>query len=344
MYEFPPPIWQNQEYTVGDILSILLFGIVIPLVLARLTKPKRNVVLPWAVVATVSAFFLGISLAGANPTHNPTRYMNSLPCSIILISCFMIARVWWISQSNRGFVESVLVIALFCFILSTAWLPAGVIHPRWVARRTQCKNSLKQIGLAFHNYHDQNNTFPPARLGSPASSWRIALLPYIEERDIAVQYDLTQPWDSAKNTPLQRKRVQAYSCPSRLIESDSHGNFYTSYVVPTGAGTIFDSLHGTPLSAIKDGSSNTLLAVEACGTEIIWTEPRDVDSIEKQVSVNGPGATKGQSNSMISSWHLGGAQVVLVDGSVKFLRKEIDPTILHRLLTKDAGDEITDDW
>ena len=108
--------------------------------------------------------------------------------------------------------------------------------------------------------------------------------------------------------------------------------------MPRGAGTIFDSSTGTPIARIRDGTSNTLLALEACGTEIIWTQPIDVDSRSYKVSVNGPGELKGQSGSMISSWHYGGAQVLLADGSSRFLKNTIDANVLRCLLTADAGD------
>ena len=340
MYEFPPPIWQNQQYTIVGILCIVVLGIIAPLAIARVSKPTRKWVVPWAFVATIAAWILGFWLPDVKTlTFDPVRYKILLPLCLFIVSMGVIVRMWWTSKSNRGFAESTMLVAFFLFILYAVIVPTGVIHPRSAAWRTQCKNNLKQIGLGFHNYSDVYSTFPPAQLGRPASSWRIALLPYIEEEEVAGIYDLTQTWDSAANEPLQRKQVRSYSCPSRPTSFDSAGRFFTSYVVPTGEETIFSSQQGTPFSEIKDGTSNTLLVVEACGTEIIWTKPQDVELSSYERSVNGPGSRKGQSNSMISSWHKGGAQVLLADGSARFLSDDIDPKILRSLLTKGAGDD-----
>ena len=106
---------------------------------------------------------------------------------------------------------------------------------------------------------------------------------------------------------------------------------------------VFPGPKGIPLSEITDGTSNTLMAFEACGTSIVWTEPRDNDSAGRQLSINGPGRNKGQSDSLISSWHMDGAQVALADGSVRFMSSSTDPKILKSLLTKDAGDD-TESW
>lgn len=338
MYEFPPPIWQNQQYTIVGILCIVVLGIIAPLAIARVSKPTRKWVVPWASVATIGAWTLGFWWPDWK-TYDPVRYKILLPLCLLTISMAVIVRMWWTSKSDRGLVESTMLIALFLSILYAVIWPTGVIHPRSAYWRTQCKNNLKQIGLGFYNYSDVYSTFPPAQLGRPASSWRIALLPYIEERTVAGIYDLTQTWDSVANEPLQRKEVRTYSCPSRPTSFDSAGRFFTSYVVPTGEETIFSSQQVTPFSEIKDGTSNTLLVVEACGTEIIWTKPHDVDSSVYEISVNGPGSRNGQSDSLISSWHKGGAQVLLADGSASFLSDAIDPKILRSLLTKGAGDD-----
>ena len=73
----------------------------------------------------------------------------------------------------------------------------------------------------------------------------------------------------------------------------------------------------------------------------IW---QNQDYVVNQVTINGPGATQGESGSMISSWHLGGAHVVLADGSARFLKKDIDSSVLRSLLTKDANDDASGDW
>lgn len=343
MYEFPPPVWQNQHYTAVGIFSIVVLGIIAPLAIGRVSRPTRKWVVPWAFVGTITAWTLGFWWPGRNPTFDPYLHMILLPLCLLLISMCVIVRMWWTSKSERGFAESAMLIGYSLFIFCVVISPEGVITPITAARRTQCRNNLKQIGLAFHSYSDVYSTFPPAQLGWPESSWRIALLPYLDEVKVAGVYDLTQAWNSPANEPLQRKQVRSYSCPNRPTSFDSVGRFLTSYVVPTGEETIFNSKQGTPFSAIKDGTSNTLLVVEACGTEIIWTSPQDGALNSYELSVNGPGPRKGQCGSLISSWHVGGAQVLLADGSARFLSDAIDHKVLRSLLTKDANDD-AGDW
>ena len=81
---------------------------------------------------------------------------------------------------------------------------------REAARRTQCKNNLKQIGLALHNYHDEYGAFPPAYTvdadGKPLHSWRTLLLPYLDQRPLYATIDLTKAWDDPANAEACKKR------------------------------------------------------------------------------------------------------------------------------------------
>jgi len=87
-------------------------------------------------------------------------------------------------------------------ILVALLLPA-VQSAREAARRAQCSNNLKQIALAFHNYHDTYRTFPPAYIpdedGNPKHSWRVLILPFLEQRALYEQYNFDEPWDSPNN-------------------------------------------------------------------------------------------------------------------------------------------------
>src|SRR5437588_6801844 len=98
-------------------------------------------------------------------------------------------------------------------------LPA-VQAAREAARRAQCTNNLKQIGLAMHNYHSSNNCFPPAfttdRDGKPLLSWRVLLLPYLECSSLYANFHLDEPWDSPHNRPLVNQMPSVFACPSDL--------------------------------------------------------------------------------------------------------------------------------
>ena len=341
MYEFPPPIWANQDWTVVRLACIAVFGLIMPLIVVKYSSHRPWMATVWVVVGVISFCVFGSYIQLGNRTYEPYRYMMALPGLLTVFSAVAAVRIWWRSKEGAARLHEGIAIALILLFLISLTLPSVTL--REAPRRTQCKNNLKQIGLAMHNYHDVHGSFPAAALGSPPVSWRISLLPYLEHAAVAEQYDRNQMWDSTQNVALQKYRIWPYECPSRPSQYDSLGRFLTSYVVPTSHGAIFDSASGPPISEIKDGTSNTLLALEACGTEIIWTDPRDVDGSNAEISVNGPGAVKGRSSSLISSWHFGGAQAGLADGSVRFIDKNIDAVVLKNLMTKAGGEKI-EEW
>jgi hypothetical protein len=250
-----------------------------------------------------------------------------------------------ISRSESGvvFVVISIVTALMVPVVSTTSTPSF---------RMQCRNTLKQLGLAMHNYHDECGRFPSAAgiatpTGTelqPAVSWRVTLLPYLESKALYDRYDLTSTWDSTLNAPLMAERVDDYRCLSHAIAVDVPADApkLTSYVLPTGPGTVFGNPNHPAMSIddITDGTSNTLLIMEACGTNIIWSEPRDIDVLGTPFGVNLPGRSKGLSNGTVSGYHVSGAHVALADGSVRFLPSTTAPTILKSAISA-TGSEAT---
>lgn len=128
--------------------------------------------------------------------------------------------------THRGFtlIELLVVIAIIAILIALL-LPA-VQQAREAARRTQCKNNLKQIGLAFHNYHDTHGRFPqPAMIGltvssglrmTSGSSWQIQLLPYIDQAPLYNLLDVTNtsPYNQAVNGAAVATIIPGFVCPS----------------------------------------------------------------------------------------------------------------------------------
>ncbi len=122
---------------------------------------------------------------------------------------------------NQGFtlIELLVVIAIIAILIALL-LPA-VQQAREAARRTQCKNHLKQIGLAMHNYHDVFNLFPLGGCGRPSTTFGIdisigafaAILPYLEQANLKGLYVDTKPWEQQLPAVAQTI-VPAYLCPS----------------------------------------------------------------------------------------------------------------------------------
>lgn len=199
---------------------------------------------------------------------------------------------------------------------------------RTAARQMQARNSLKQIGLALHNYHDKHNCFPPAVVlgpdGKTPHSWRVELLPFLGAEALYKQYRQDEPWDSPHNKALLARIPAVYRSP--LTASDTTD---TAYFVMTGPNTAFrekPSQKGIPIREITDGTSNTIAVVEA-KRSIPWTKPEDIPADFTQPLPLGGYQPKG-------------FLALLCDGSVRLISQDIDKTLLRSLLTRNGGEVI----
>jgi prepilin-type processing-associated H-X9-DG protein len=206
-------------------------------------------------------------------------------------------------------------------VLVALLLPA-VQAAREAARRSQCSNQLKQIALAMHNYHDTYNSLPPAYTvnaeGRPMHSWRVLLLPFLEQAALYSRFDLNMPWNAPQNMAAAMEMPAVYACPSSSHPPNSR---CTSYQVISGEGMMFN------------GSTPTRFADITEDAEVQWNEPVDLDAATIQNTIaRGP--------NQINSRHPGGAQVALGDGSVRFIASSIGPEILRALMTRNAGEVV----
>jgi hypothetical protein len=196
--------------------------------------------------------------------------------------------------------------------------------------RTQCKNNLKQLALALHNYHERYQCFPPAYIanakGMPMHSWRVLILPFIEQTIIYEQYRFDEPWNGPNNRKLDYP-IATFHC-----QADPKGNqSETSYVAVVGPDTMFPGDKSTKFDDCKDGPANTILLVEIDNSGIDWKEPRDIAFDDALRGLN----RKGQPS--LSSPHEGGAHAGLVEGSVRFPENSISAETLRKLLNRNDG-------
>ncbi len=240
------------------------------------------------------------------------------------------------SMSTGSVVAIVLGVAcvglIMCSGILVALLLPAVQQAREAARRTQCKNNLKQIALAIHNYADTFGVLPAAHLddsdGNPALSWRVSVLPFLNEAPRYNRYVFKEPWDSPANSALLNPAPALYVCPSF-----GKPGINTCYVAVAGDHTILGAGKCIPFKNVTDGTSNTLMVVEACQLNIPWMKPQDLaeGSVTKVGDPNG-----------IWSPHNGGVNVLLGDGSVRFISTEINPATLKALITRDGGEQLGD--
>ncbi|MAX40008.1 DUF1559 domain-containing protein [Gimesia sp.] len=202
--------------------------------------------------------------------------------------------------SRRGFtlIELLVVIAIIAILIALL-LPA-VQQAREAARRSQCKNNLKQIGLAMHNYLDAFTTFPIGGLkNSRGPNWRVGLLPYFDQAPAYNQVSFNASfWAHSSLQPIFRTlRVPGYVCPSSphgFVNADvplSNDSMIHDYVGITGAvpsatsgGSTADCTASNIVSGgtycnngmltvyfarrmrdCTDGSSNTIIVAEQSG-------------------------------------------------------------------------------
>ncbi len=237
-------------------------------------------------------------------------------------------------QTNSMLIVLVVVLGFGCLggpILIALLLPA-VQAAREAARRAQCTNNLKQIGLALHNYHDTYKCFPSAAIadenGTPRYSWRVAILPFIEQGALFDAYDCDVSWDDPRNAMVRAISIPNYRCPSDGLGAPNE----TNYVMITGEGTVGNLPNEfTKMADIRDGTSNTIAIVEIVDAGIEWSEPRDLTLGQLSMRLN-----DGSGNSP-SSRHPGGLNVLLCDGSTTFIAENIDPGTLDLLFRRDDG-------
>jgi prepilin-type processing-associated H-X9-DG protein len=221
------------------------------------------------------------------------------------------------------------VVLLVGFLILTVLSPLATDTGR-PASRTECKNHLKQLALAMHNYHDQYGSFPPAYIadknGRPMHSWRVLLLPFLEFGHLYKEYRFDEPWNGPHNRLLAEPAPSVFHCPA-----DTGTKTDTSYVVVVGPKTIFPGASSIKIADIEDGTSNTILLVEATDSGINWLEPRDMSYEDAVRGINA------KTSWGISSHHEGGAMVAFADGSRELLPDQTPLQQLRLLLERNDG-------
>lgn len=189
------------------------------------------------------------------------------------------------------------------------------------AGNAQESNNLKQIGIAWHVHHDVNKGLPPQTVGK-GLSWRVAILPYIEQDNLYKMFNLNEPWDSPTNKKLIPLMPKTYESVGKKAPPG-----FTYYQTFLGPNTINKNpMKGMMLQQFADGTSNTLIVAEAA-QPVEWTKPADI-----QVTPNQP-VTLGGSTP-------GATFVIFADGRVQRISQKLDQKVLHNLIDPADGNPI----
>jgi uncharacterized protein (TIGR03067 family) len=197
------------------------------------------------------------------------------------------------------------------------------------AGRAQHQHNFKQIALAFHNYHATYRQFPPHAIYSkdgktPLLSWRVAILPYIEQEALYREFKLDEPWDSPHNRKLIAKMPKLYE----PLGAGKKGENKTHYQVFTGPDTLFDGPAKMKFPQVTDGTSNTILVIE--GKEpVVWSKPDDL-VLPREKDKLPP----------LGGLFKHGITAAFADGSVTTFRLDPDPTLLRAAVTPRGGEVV----
>lgn len=344
MYPFPPPppFWETTGGAIAIYLALLL--VVLGTVGGMLLRSKRKAQPGDITIWCTAGVLLTIVFVSTESDVYAVRVVSH--ASLYLLWIAVVFGSWWSwlrlhDNDKAETVVSVVAMIAMGLLLILCLLPPGTGHPPEAYWRPQCRGNLHNIGLALHNYHDAVDSFPPQIAGRPSVSWRVNVLPYLDHENIYRDYDMASAWDSPGNVHIAGQSVPEYTCPSVPDGfRDRDGLRFTSYAVAVGLHTLWQGDRPTSFDFATDGSSHTLLVVEACGQQIIWTEPRDIDLATTPVGINLPGNAPGMSDGMFSSYHTGGTNILMADGAVRFISQNVDPTVLEALVTADGGEEV----
>ncbi len=247
-------------------------------------------------------------------------------------------------------VELMVVMAIVAILLGLL-IPA-VQAVRESARKTSCKNNLRQIGIALHAYHNVHQSLPVGCIewrswNSPPTyrqfAWSATLLPFLEQQSLHAQIDWSLPFDSPENLSAAETQVVTFICPSEPSDSitaghTTYGGIFGERILDTTPNDgVFLYERAIRFGEIKDGVTNTLaVAEDVGGPDKQWINGRNVFVVAH--GINDPAAWSGDNE--IRSAHPGGAMVLFADGRPVFLSNATDRQLLGSWITRAGGEVV----
>jgi prepilin-type processing-associated H-X9-DG protein len=187
--------------------------------------------------------------------------------------------------------------------------------------------NLRKIAIALHNYHSGYRRLPPAAIsdkqGRPLLSWRVAILPFLEENNLYRQFHLNESWDSGHNKTLLPLMPRVF----RLPGAGPEGKTASHYRVFVGPDAVFDYRKSRNIPEITDGTSSTWMVVESAEA-VPWTKPEELVCDSKKPLPQ------------MGNFFSGGFNTAFADGSVRFFRKSPPEATMRALITAAGGEVV----
>jgi hypothetical protein len=228
-------------------------------------------------------------------------------------------------QWGTALLAVALLVALVWAAVDRVLFVSPLLREKMRLNERRREANLHNLALAVHLYHGTKRKLPPAVVhskdGRPLLSWRVLILPYIDEKNLYEEFDLDQPWDSPHNKALLSRMPEVYALPGRRPGSDTH------YRVFVGEGTAFERTEkGLRIPEdFPDGASKTLLIVEA-REPVPWTKPDELPYAAAE-----PLPPLGASSK-------DGFYAAFGDGSVRYIDMKESETRIRAYITRNGGD------
>ncbi len=195
---------------------------------------------------------------------------------------------------------------------------------------SQTQNNLKQLALGLHNYHSVFEALPTYHKmeQSKGLSWRVHILPFIEQKDLYNEFHLDEAWDSPHNIRLLDRMPQVFKPAIPIGLTETVKPFHTTYVAPIGDKTVFGQEKKVDFQHVTDGSSNTIIFVELKPEHAIpWTSPE-----EYRFDPANPAAKLRSVDGRVST--------ALLDGSVRTVLEKEPPSVWNALFSRNGGEVV----